>query len=184
MKNTFNLPVLLSLLLILALSACDTQIQSTINAQTGDLPDGIYLLQRKGNKSSQILPLADGERIVMFNKEFYDKTDHDQKYLVLNVREYAGMKLKVKPETQDQDDGRKLLLLTLTDDAKEELKTFTTKHLNKMTSIVVGGEALTTHVIRTVIDGGLMQITRCTDNACEMLYVELQDNVIEENQSK
>lgn len=179
MKMTKSTLISLALLLFLGFSACDTKVQSAMNSQQGDLADGIYLLVRKGNKSPEILPLADGERIIKFNKEFYEKTDQDQKYLVIDSREFAEMQLKAKPATQDQDDGRKRLLLTLTDAAKEQLKDFTTKHLMQMTTIVVGGEALTTHMIKAVIDSGLMQITRCTDNACELLYVELQDNVVE-----
>ncbi len=71
-------------------------------------------------------------------------------------------------------------MLNLTEEAKEQLKVFTTKHLKRLTTIVVGGEALTKHQIKNVIDGGYLQITRCTDNACELLYVQLQDNVVKQ----
>jgi len=126
------------------------------------------------------MPLLANERRIEFNKEFIEKTEQDVKYIVINRDEYAPLYLKEAPQTQEQEDNRKRLLLTLSDSAKLQLKYFTTKHLNKLTTIVVNGEALTMHKIRTVIDGGRLQISRCTDNACELLYVELQDNVIKE----
>ena len=87
------------------------------------------------------------------------------------------LQLKHKPTTENQADNRKKLFLTLSDKAAQQLKEFSARNLNKLTSIVVDGQALTMHKVRTVLEGGHLQITRCTDNACELLFVALQDNV-------
>jgi hypothetical protein len=47
----------------------------------------------------------------------------------------------------------------------------------QMVAIVVGGEVLTMHKIKEPITSGQLQISRCNDNACELLYVRLRDNV-------
>jgi preprotein translocase subunit SecD len=164
--------------IFLGFASCSDKVYSSKEFKDQIIADGIYLIHRTGNKTSKILPLSEDERMITFNKEFIEKTDQDVKYLVINTKEFTPLKLKEKPETEDQEDQRKKLLLSLTDDAKETLKQFTTRHLNRLTTIVVGGQALTMHKIRVVIDSGKLQVTRCTDNACELLYFELQDNVV------
>jgi preprotein translocase subunit SecD len=142
------------------------------------LEDGMYLILRIGDTKAEVEPLAENEQIITFNKEFIDKTDQEPKFMVIKTDEFAPLQLKKKPETQEQEANGKRLFLTLTDDAKIKLEKFTSKNVNQLTSIVVNGEALTKHKIKEAITGGTLQITRCTDNACELLYVELQDNVI------
>jgi hypothetical protein len=39
--------------------------------------------------------------------------------------------------------------------------------------MVVDGEIVTVHKIRSIITGGKVQITRCTDNACEVIRSKL-----------
>lgn len=182
-KNTFTLPILLVGIALVAMG-CNLKLNKAIRANSEQLEDGIYLIHRTGNKSSDILPLMGYEKIIRFNKEFYEKTDVDVKYVVIDTREFVPIQLKEKPKTEQQEDKRKKLLLSLTDDAGKELKQFTTRQLNQLTTIVVGGEALTMHKIRVVIDSGLLQVTRCTDNACELLFSELKDNVVGSDQTK
>lgn len=42
--------------------------------------------------------------------------------------------------------------------------------------LVVDGEALTMHKIKEPLTSGLLQITRCNDNACELLLIKLKSN--------
>ena len=46
-------------------------------------------------------------------------------------------------------------------------------HLGGKVAMVVDGEIVTLHKIRTVITGGKLQITRCQDNACEVIKAKL-----------
>ncbi|MDH3648251.1 MAG: hypothetical protein OEQ53_01125 [Saprospiraceae bacterium] len=180
MNGLKNVVGLLSLGLLLTVSSCSNSVRSLQGASSLDFPDGIYLIERTGDNHKEIYPFASNERRIRFNKEFIEKTDQDVKYIVINMGEYAPLELREGPKAEAQEDNRKRLMLNLTKGAKEQLKDFTTKHLNKLTTIVVDGEALTMHKIRTVIDGGQLQVTRCTDNACELLYVQLQDNIVKE----
>ena len=47
----------------------------------------------------------------------------------------------------------------------------------KKVVLVIDGEALTIHKIKEPLTSGLLQITRCNDNACEKLSLVLKDNV-------
>ena len=179
-----NLPFLhkvIALCICTAFGGCSKEINTAIASNNQRLEDGIYLIHRTGNKNSEILPVSENEKIITFKREFYKNTDVDVKYIVINTKEFAPILLKEKPKTEEQEDKRKKLLLVLADEAKNELREFTSKHLNKLTTIVIGGEALTMHKIKVVIDSGLLQVTRCTDNACELLYFELQDNIIQKD---
>lgn len=158
-------------LLFLTLTSCSTTSK--------ELEDGMYLITRTGISESELLPLKENERIIKFNQEFIDKTDQEPLLLVIDETEFAPFLLAEKPSTETQEDNRKRLFLTMNEDGKAKLAAFTEKHLMQMTGIVVKGEALTKHQIKAVIDGGKLQITRCTDNACEMLFVELADNVVD-----
>lgn len=46
-------------------------------------------------------------------------------------------------------------------------------HLWGKIAMVVDGEIVTRHKIRSVITGGKLQITRCVDNACEVIRAKL-----------
>ncbi|MDH3243022.1 MAG: hypothetical protein OEM26_00275 [Saprospiraceae bacterium] len=165
------------LFLLLLASGCNHTLRSAL---VGDmvLEDGMFLVERFGTKKSEILPIRENEKVITYNQEFIDHTDQEKEILVVNINEFVPLELAESPQTKEQNDNRKMLLLQLSEEAKEQLKTFTATHLNAHAAIVVNNKALTKHKIKTVIDGGLLQITRCTDNACEMLYTELQDNVV------
>jgi hypothetical protein len=166
------------MIIVLVLFGCGTSIKSELTKNKLELEDGLYLIERSGTKRSDILPLKSNEKIITFNEEFIDRTVQEQEYLVVNVNEFAPLELSQKPSTETQFDNRKKLFLKMSDRGKLLLKDFTANNLNSRTAIVVNNEALTQHKIRMVIEDGALQITRCTDNACEFLFVELEDNVV------
>lgn len=180
MNLYYRLSIAFLSVLFLSLPSCNALKKSNELNTDIILKDGLYFIERSDTKKSNLFPLKINEKIISFNKEFIEKTDQNKLFLVVNINDYAPLELAEKPKTEQQEDQRKMLLLKLSDEAKEKLTVFTTKHLNEYAAMVVENEALTKHVIRSVIDGGYLQITRCTDNACEMLYTELQDNVVNE----
>jgi hypothetical protein len=154
-------------------------ILSGQSVQESPVSDGFYLIIRQGNSEHALLPIVENEAIITFSDLFMEKTDPGALYLIIDQSDFVPMNLAEKPEKVLEEDNRSRLLLTLTDEAKIKLAAFTKSHLNHHTCIVVNGKALTMHKVRTVIDGGKMQITRCTDNACEILYPILEKNVVD-----
>lgn len=68
-------------------------------------------------------------------------------------------------------------MFSLTKDASEKLKVFTENHIMSRVALVVDGQAVSIHKIREPITSGQLQITTCSDNACERLVVKMKSNL-------
>jgi len=151
---------------------------SIISYSQNKLNDGLYVVDKleikKGYKEK-----SKQKQIVHFNPQFTLENPDEYGPIVIWKNDYVPLDLSKEPETQQQTDEKKLLLLKLTDKASEKLKAFSTKNLMKHVAIIVNGEVLTVHKIKEPLTSGFMQITRCNDNACEQLYKVLKDNVKE-----
>ncbi len=140
------------------------------------LPDGLYLVDRMVQEGSERVVL-NNQRVISFNPQFTTEDPTEYSPVLIWTDDYVPFDLAVAPETQQQTADKKLLLLRLTPAASAQLTRFSTKNLRKSVVIVVNGEALTMHKIKEPLTSGLMQITRCTDNACAMLYQVLKQDV-------
>lgn len=169
------IPSLTVLLLFALLTGCKSNISSA-DQKNSPLPDGIYLLLNEFPDKQSIKRVKG--RVIPYSHLFLDdNTEGQPEYFDIHPDEYVPLILAETPDSITQADKRIHLMLTLTPDAKDDLADFTEKHINKRVAIVIGGEGMTKHKVRTRIDGGKLQITRCTDNACEYLFMELRDNV-------
>lgn len=116
--------------------------------------------------------------MIPFSHDFLDENEEGQPVMLeVGTSEFVALELAEEPEGIEQPDKRINLMLTLSDNATEQLANFTEKNLDRHVAIVIGGKAVTIHKIRTRIEGGKMQITRCTDNACKYLLLDLQKNI-------
>lgn len=161
------------LFIVILFVGCSKHVSKTDIAEIN--PDGIYLVinEYEINEKFQI----DNDSLSVI--EYSDLFDQNEKnFFAISKYEYVPLVLATNPATEEQEDGRKRLFLQLTKGAGKRLEKFTKKHITKKAAIVIGNKVITVHKIRTVVDGGKLQITRCTDNACEVLYMELQDNII------
>ena len=151
---------------------------SIISYSQKKLNDGLYVVDKleikKGYKEK-----SKQKQIVHFNPQFTLENPDEYGTIVIWKNDFVPLDLSKEPEAQQQTNEKKLLLLKLTDKASEKLKTFSTKNLMKYVAIIVNGDVLTVHKIKEPLTSGLMQITRCNDNACEQLYKVLKDNVKE-----
>ncbi|MBI9070983.1 MAG: hypothetical protein JEY94_05260 [Melioribacteraceae bacterium] len=164
---------ILCLIILIGLACCGKGIEKF--PQTEIIPDGIYLVLDEFE--IDYTPNLENDSLVIINySDLVDENENSQ--LLLDKYKFVPLSLMKKPVTQDQEDGRKKLLLELTDTANDRLKFFTEKCLNREAAIVIGNRAMTVHKVRSVIEDGKLQITGCTDNACEVLYMELKDNII------
>ena len=69
--------------------------------------------------------------------------------------------------------GKSVLTVSLSRKNAERAEAFTRTHLGGRVALVVDGEIVTLHKIRSVVTGGKLQIARCTDNACEVIRSKL-----------
>lgn len=141
------------------------------------IEDGLYLILNEYPDSTRIPKKG---VIIPFNHDFLDDNSKGQPTLLeIDTLEFVKLDLAREPQGIEQPDNRINLLLTLSDFAKNQLADFTAKNLKRKVAIVIGGKAVTMHKVREKIDSGKLQITRCTDDACEYLLLELRNNFVE-----
>jgi hypothetical protein len=150
------------------------------------LPDGIYLVApAEGVQSGPASGPVENEprnpvpatRVIPYDHRFLDPAADEPDSIVVVPSEYVLMQLDREPEGTEGEGGKLTLLLSMTRVATDQLAQFTEKHLGERVAIVIGGQAVTQHKIRSRIEGGKLQITRCDDDACRSLLIELKDNV-------
>jgi preprotein translocase subunit SecD len=72
-----------------------------------------------------------------------------------------------------QPDGRIRLQVALAAEEIPTLETFTRRHVGGRAAIILDGEIVTVHKVRSVIPDGRLQISRCSDRACERIMAKL-----------
>jgi hypothetical protein len=99
------------------------------------------------------------------------------RFIRIDLDDYIPLALAQAPGKVQQADGRYNLILTLTRKAKRKMRRLTGQWVGGQVCLIIGGEAITMHKVREKIIGGRIQVSRCTDDACEYLFYELSDNV-------
>jgi preprotein translocase subunit SecD len=94
-------------------------------------------------------------------------------YVALDTTSFVPLILDGPPTAKSDGHGRTLLGVTIAKKYIKRLEDFTKAHLGGRVAIVLDGEVITMHRIRSVINEGKVQITRCYDNACEVLFSKL-----------
>jgi preprotein translocase subunit SecD len=96
------------------------------------------------------------------------------RFVALSTEHFVPMNLAQKPTKKLDGQGKKQLLLELAKGQVVPLETFTRENCGRSVAIVIGNQVVTIHKVREPILGGKMQITRCTDNGCDVLYTQLK----------
>ncbi|GEM_PF-1659502 len=140
--------------------------------------DGFYAVRRVSEARETLLPLAADEVIVNYSTLFQDP-GAKKEYVVITKEHFVPLTLKEMPvKAKDKTERTKFWLnISLTDDGAKKLEELTKANIGKTGTIVINGESVTRHKIREIIKDGKMVISRCADNACEYLFLELKDNV-------
>ena len=177
MINKFSLLVLLIFITLCSCNTSDSKLENKAEEAISNevkIKNGIYLILNEYTDSSNI---ESANVIIPFSFDFLDSNTVDQPLLLeIDTAEFVRLDLAEEPSGVEQKDKRINLMLTLSNEARVQLADFTEKHLKERVAIVIGGKAVTKHKVRERIDGGRLQITRCTDNACKYLLVELKSN--------
>lgn len=142
------------------------------------LPDGIYLVLE--TYDTEPAGVAVGQ-VISYSHDFLDDPKGEALFLCVNPADFVPLNLSSAPEGVVQTDKRIHLLLSLESASAKRLAEFTTTYVNRQVATVIDGQAVTLHKIRMPITEGKLQITRCTDHACEKLLVALKDNVVSQD---
>ena len=134
------------------------------------VPDGVYAVLRESLKEKDLLPLKEGEVLVVHHARYLKKDDKEPpRFLVVHSAPDLVLDLAGKPKAVKEGTEVVCIFLKLQPKAATALERLTRDHLGGQITIVLGGEVVTMHKIREVIKGGDVQITSCAAGAAEYL---------------
>ena len=138
------------------------------------LQNGFYPVSGEGTTRSEALKETHSCIALMYDGKYVDSTQMSSpQFIAIDTSSFVPLALEGSPTARKDGSGRTLLGITLSREYIGTLKDFTKAHLGGRVAIVLDGEIITMHKIRSVISGGKIQITRCYDNACKILLSKL-----------
>lgn len=144
-------------------------------APRAQVPDGVYAVQRDALAEKDVLPLKEGERLLVHRHRYLKNAEKEQpRYLVVRSRPDVAFDLAGEPKAVKEAGEGLRILLKLQPEAATALERLTRNHLGKQITIVLGGDVVTMHKVREVIKGGDVQITSCAPGAAEYLLKQLR----------
>ena len=137
---------------------------------------GLFLIHAEAPSPDALPEPGPDRRIARYDYSFLDPEERRApKYLLLANAPDVSLLLAESPETVEGEGGRPELLLQLTEGAAAQMERVTRENIGRSAAFVIDGDVVTAHKIRTVIEGGRIQLSRCTDDACEYIAVRLQE---------
>jgi hypothetical protein len=141
--------------------------------------DGIYLVQRWTETRADLFPLQADEQYFRYDEnkflQLQDEEPEPVKYIGLSKTELIPFQLTSRPESIRQADGRLEIGLEFSPEMQTRLTSFSQKYLGRQVALVIGGEIITLHKVRSVIRSDGIKISRCTDNGCQLIMSKFAD---------
>jgi len=145
------------------------------DARSAPLGNGFYSILGQSEDEAEARKAAGREeyRMLPYDHVYTESSGEPREWVALSPAPYVPFVCDGPPEMGVSEKGFASLSIALAPENAKLLEDFTREHLNQHVAIVIGGEVITTHTVRSVITGGKIQITRCHDNACEVLKTRL-----------
>lgn len=138
------------------------------------LANGVYAVLREGRDREEVRSDKQGNDVLIYDRKYSVEDKNERpKYLALDTSSFVPLILAGRPDTYKDDRGWTALEITLAPQHVKTLENFTRAHLGGEVAIVIDGDVVTTHKVRSVITDGKAKITRCTDDACKTLLLKL-----------
>lgn len=158
-----------SLLLLLAAGTVFSQKPASVKVQNGFYS---VLSERSSREEARTDSLPN--IVLLYDGKYVDSSQTTSpSYVALDTTSFVPLIIEGAPTAKKDGNGRTLLGVSLSKKYIKTLENFTKAHLGGRVAIVLDGEIITMHMIRSVISEGKVQITRCYDNACEVLFSKL-----------
>ena len=148
--------------------------RNSANADPRPLANGVYAILREGLTRAEVQTEKRPHVVLVYDRKYSD-ADQDQppRYVAIDALSFVPLVLAGPPDARRDDRGWTSLHVTLARQHVKKLEDFTRAHLNGVVAIVIDGEIITIHKVRTVIKDGKAQITRCFDDACRSVLLKL-----------
>jgi len=182
-KQTSHIPVLTTaFILVLALCGCrsphagsTSQAPAAASPTARPLENGAYAILREAPTAQEAGGAGIAPIVLAYDRRKYSAAPPDEplSYVAIDPRDYVPLIIEGTPQMKTDGQGKSVLTVSLTRKNAKRAEAFTRAHLNGRIAMVVDGEIVTLHKIRSVITDGKVQITRCADNACEVIRSKL-----------
>jgi hypothetical protein len=144
------------------------------------LDDGIYLVLRSGESRDGIEPVARDERVVEHAGRYAPGgPDGAVQLLVVGTAPDVPLMLDSPPVVELDGSGNPQIHLDFGEEAAGSLEKLTSGSApsGSRVAVIVGGEVVTVHKVRTAITDGRLQVACCDPAACERLLDVLEHDV-------
>jgi len=139
------------------------------------LQDGLYLVDKKLSTAREETVGKD-QALVHFNPDFSENAPDSCTGLLVSTKEFVPLELLGEPQILRQEPATTKLELSFCKSSSEKLEKLSGENIMREAAMVISGEALTVHKIRDTIRNGKMEITGCSDKACEKLFTAIRDS--------
>lgn len=145
--------------------------------RTHPLANGAYLVLREAPTPQEAKANSDSGLVLVYDRRTYSGAPPDEPlvYVAIDPADFIPLLIEGAPEMQKDGRGLSKLTVSLARQNAKRAEDFTRSHLGARIAMVVDGEIVTLHKIRSVVTDGKLQITRCTDNACEVIRAKLTE---------
>ena len=137
--------------------------------------DGFYILQEEKEATGRFDYDPAKYQILV-----YDQTaitgipDIPVRYFIAAKNPDVPLKLKGTPERTFDENGKTILGIEMEDKYVPLLEKVTRENaMKRKVGMFIGGRMVSVHKIREPITEGKIKISRCSDNACEQIYLDL-----------
>jgi preprotein translocase subunit SecD len=139
------------------------------------VPDGVYAVRRESLKEKEVLPLKEGEVLLVHDARYLKKDEKETpRHLVVHSAPDVIFDLAGKPKAVKEGNEVVGISLKLQPKAAAALERLTRDQLGRQVAIVLGGEVVTMHKVREIITGGDAQISCCAAGSAKYLLEQLE----------
>jgi hypothetical protein len=162
------------------MSSCLTLVVALLSAQdaprrTPALADGVYVVLREGSQKKDLAPLANGEVVVVNRHRYLPEGDKEPpRFLVVRPVPDVPLDLAGAPKADRENGDVVRIRLQLRPAAAATLERLTRAQQGRQIAIILRGDVVTQHKIRSVISNGAVQITSCAPKAAAYLLRQLE----------
>ena len=144
-------------------------------------PTGIYRVYEECNIDDGSPKPPSGTRLMKYDQSAMTGVpDIPVRFAIVSAQPDVPLILAGKPVKSQDANNKTILNLKLENQYALQLETFTGANIGNRVAIIIGGKIISIHEVRCSITGGQLQITRCSDNACEKIYIELISEISKE----
>ncbi len=157
---------------ILLFIGCETSLAQRPSLEL--LPNGFYSVIQVDSTKHAVPASGPGHTTILYDGRYVDSTQAaSPEYVTIDTASFVPLIIDGLPVAKKDGSGWTSLSVALSRKYIGTLEDFTKAHLGGRVAILIGGEIISMHRIRSVISEGKIQITRCHDNACDILLSKL-----------